>query len=126
MAQREQYVGFSTVNRDEAPFRLVDIELVKQDLLNAFNTRRGERVMRPEFGTVIFDLLFDPFDDETKDLVVEDAVNIVRSDPRVALISIDAKELEHVLRLEIQLQFTPQDVVDNLFVEYDRKNKEAI
>ena len=126
MAQREQYVGFSTVNRDEPPFRLIDIELVKRDLLNAFHTRLGERVMRPDFGSVIHDLLFDPFDEETKALVIEDAIRIVGQDPRVTLVSIDAKELEHVLRVEVELQFTPQDVVDQLFVEYDRRNKEAI
>ena len=126
MAQREQYVGISTVGRDEPPYRLIDIELVKRDLLNAFNTRLGERVMRPEFGTVIFDLLFDPFDDETKALVVEDAQRIIGQDPRVTLVSIDAKELEHVMRVEVELLFTPQDVVDNLYIEYDRKNNEAI
>lgn len=126
MAQREQYVGFSTFDRDEPPYRLVDIELVKRDLLNVFGTRLGERVMRPNFGTSIFDLLFDPFDEETKSLVIEDAIRIIGEDPRVSLISIDAKELEHVLRVEVQIRFTPQDVVDNLYIEYDRRNKEAI
>jgi len=126
MAEREQYIGFSTVDKDEAPFRLVDIELVKRDLLNAFHTRLGERVMRPDFGSLIFDYLFDPFDEETKALVIEDAVRIIGRDPRVALLSIDAKELSEVLRVEIELQFTPQDVVDNLFIEYDRQNKDAI
>ena len=126
MAQREQYVGFTTVNRDEPPFRLVDIELVKRDLLNAFHTRLGERVMRPDFGSVIHDLLFDPFDEETKALVIEDAIRVIGQDPRVTLVSIDAKELEQVLRVEVELRFTPQDVVDQLFVEYDRQNKEAI
>lgn len=126
MAQREQYIGFSTINRDEPPYRLVDIELVKRDLLNAFQTRVGERVMRPDFGTVIYDLLFDPFDDETKALVIEDAIRIIGRDPRVTLLSIDAKELENVMRVEVELQFTPQDVVDQLFIEYDRQNKEAI
>ena len=126
MASREQYIGFSTVNKDEPPYRLVDIELVKRDLLNAFHTKRGERIMRPDFGTIIFDLLFDPFDEETKELIIEDAVSIIAADPRVTLLTIDAKELEHVMRLEVELQFTPQDVVDNLFIEYDRQNKEAI
>jgi phage baseplate assembly protein W len=82
--------------------------------------------MRPDFGSVIHDLLFDPFDEETKSLVIEDAIRIIGQDPRVTLVSIDAKELEHVLRVEVELHFTPQDVVDQLFVEYDRQNKEAI
>ncbi len=126
MAEREQYVGFSTIDRDEPPYRLIDIELVKRDLLNAFHTRLGERVMRPDYGSQIFDYLFDPFDEETKALVVEDATRIIGRDPRVALVSIDVKELEEVLRVEIVIQFTPQDVVDQLFIEYDRQNKDAI
>ena len=84
MAQREQYVGFSTVNKDEAPY------------------------------------------DAGLWYVIEDARNVIDRDTRVALVSINAKELENVLRLEIELHFTPQDVVDNLFIEYDRRNKEAI
>ena len=126
MAEREQYIGFSTVDRDEPPFRLTEIDLIKRDLLNAFYTRRGERVMRPDFGTIIFDLLFDPFDEETKAEVIEDAINIISRDPRVQLVSIDARELEEVLRLDIELRFTPQDVVEQLFIEYDRQNREAI
>ena len=82
--------------------------------------------MRPDFGSLIFDYLFDPFDEETKSLVIEDAVRIIGRDPRVALLSIEAKELSEVLRVEIELQFTPQDVVDNLYIEYDRQNKDAI
>lgn len=126
MAEREQYIGFSTVDRDEPPYRLVDIELVKRDLLNAFGTRLGERVMRPDFGTIIYDVLFDPFDEETKDIVIEDAIRIIKRDPRVSLMSIEVKELDEVLRLEIELLFTPQDVVDQLYIEYDRQNKDAI
>ena len=77
-------------------------------------------------GSIIHDLLYDPFDEETKTLVIEDTVRIIGLDPRVTLVSIDAKELEHVLRVEVELQFTPQDVVDLLYIEYDRQNKDAI
>ena len=51
------YKGFSTVNKIRAPYTLTDAELVKTDLLNELNTRQGERVMRPTFGTRIFDIL---------------------------------------------------------------------
>lgn len=126
MAQREQIVGFSTVGRDEPPYRIVDVEVVKQDLLNAFHTRRGERVMRPDFGTIIFDLLFNPFDEETKAEVVEDAIRIIDGDPRVQLLAIEARELEETLRIDIQLLFTPSATVDTLSIEYDRKNLQAV
>ncbi len=122
MAQREVYVGFSTVGKREPSYRLVDIELVKQDLMNAFQTKKGERAMRPEFGTLIYDYLMDPFDETTKAAIVEDAIAVVRAEPRVQLVNIDVRELEYVLRVELQLNFIPQDVVDQLFIEYDRRN----
>ena len=46
------YKGFSTVGRNQK-FRLTDFDLVKQDLINHFNIRKGEKLMNPNFGTVI-------------------------------------------------------------------------
>ena len=125
MTLRGTNIGFSTVDRRRPPFTLENLELAKRDLLNAFRTQRGERVMRPDFGTLIFDLLFEPFDEETKASVIEDAMNIIDEDPRFTMVSIDARELEHTLRLDIQLNYVPLDVVSTLQVEYDRRNLEA-
>lgn len=120
------YIGFSTVGRDTGPFTLTDIDLVKQDLLNALTTARGERVMRPEWGTIIYDLLMDPFDDSTREGILNDVRRIIDSEPRVELMNIDSTESEHAIRVDIELLFTPQDVVDVLRVEYDRRNREDI
>lgn len=120
-----RYVGFSTSVGLEPPYRLVDIELVKQDILNALNTRRGERVMRPTYGTRIFDLLMDPFDEETRDAIIEDVRTVLANEPRVSITSIDAQELEHVMRVEIEIFYRPQEVAELLYIEYDRRNLEA-
>ncbi len=58
MALRGTNIGFSTYGKRTPPYTEEGIELAKQDLLYAFQTRLGERVMRPNFGTIIFDLLF--------------------------------------------------------------------
>lgn len=126
MILREQNIGFSTVEKQGPPFRLVDLELAKADLRNAFLTRRGERVMRPDFGSIIHDLLFEPFDEDTKEAVVEDAVKIIREDPRLQMVSIDVTDLEHSLRLDIVLNYVPLDVVTSLAVEFDKTNTEAL
>ena len=126
MVLREQNVGFSTVGRVEPPFRLVDLELAKADLMNAFMTHRGERVMRPDFGSIIHDLLFEPFDADTKQAVTEDAIAIIRQDPRFQTVSIDVKELEHTLRLDITLNYVPLDTISSMVVEFDRQNLEAV
>jgi phage baseplate assembly protein W len=81
--------------------------------------------MRPDFGTIIFDLLFEPFDNGTKEAIYEDAVRIINQDPRFEAIEIQARELEQTVRLDITLRYVPLDVVDSLAVEYDRQNIEA-
>lgn len=112
------YKGFNTVGRNFPPFGLTDVELVKRDLLNHFNTRFGERVMNPEFGTVIFDLLMDPQDPQTRNLILEDALRIIAAEPRVRLASLDVQEFEHQIILAIDLVFIAARVQDSLFVTY--------
>ncbi len=56
------YNGFSTLNGSKK-FKLTDFELVKQDLQNHFGIRKGEKLMNPEFGTIIWDLLFEPLNE---------------------------------------------------------------
>lgn len=68
-------------------FILTDVELVKQDLLNHIFTRRGERVNQREYGTIIQDLLFEPFDDNTVVLVADQVRSVIDFDPRVILLS---------------------------------------
>lgn len=126
MAIRGTNIGFSTYNRKSPPFTLEGFELAKQDLLNSFLTRRGERVMRPNYGTIIYDLLFEPFDDDTQQAITEDAKQIINQDPRVQLVSLNTRELEHTVRLDIVLQYIPLDIVDTLVVEYKRQNLEDV
>ena len=52
------FVGFNTQNQYKK-FTLVDFELVKRDLLNAFNIRQGQLPGRPEYGTVLWNYLFE-------------------------------------------------------------------
>lgn len=84
------YRGYSSVANTGVQTQLQDINLVKQDLLNQFNTRLDERVGRPRWGSVIHDLLFDLSDSRTEGLIVGDAERIVNSDPRVELLEMVA------------------------------------
>ncbi len=93
---------------------------MKQDLLNHFNTRLDERVGRPRYGRVIWDLLFDLSDPRTEALIVADAERIIASDPRVELlqltpsIDIDA----HRISLDIKLRFVEFNMDDNFSVVF--------
>lgn len=99
------YQGYSSVVTDEIDTSVFDLELVKQDLLNHFSTRLGERVGRPEFGSIIWELLFDPADPRTESAVVQDAQRIIGEDPRVELLElvpqilIDQQQIELAIRV---------------------------
>ena len=52
------FVGFNTQGQYKK-FTLTDFELIKRDLLNAFNIRQGQLPGRPGYGTVLWDYLFE-------------------------------------------------------------------
>ena len=114
------YKGFSTINQDRR-WKLTDMELVKRDLLNEFNTRKGERVMRPNFGSIIWDVLFDPMTVELKDNILQDCVRIVEADPRVKLDEVIVNEFEYGIQLELRLTFLPQNMADVMFLNFNKE-----
>lgn len=109
------YRGFSSVENTGINTGLFDIKLVEQDLLNQFNTRLGERRMRPNYGSVIHDLLFDLSDSRTESLIVQDAERIILGDPRVQLLDmISVLDLDqYSIRLEIKLKVLEFDMIIN-------------
>lgn len=117
--------GFSTVNASPRNNELTDIDLIKRDILNHFYTRKGERVMYPKFGSIIWDLLFEPLDESNKEAIISDATNIVTSEPRVNVSDIRVTEFEHGVRLEIDVLYKPLDALGTLEVEFDRRAQES-
>ena len=116
--------GFTTVNRDKPSYTATGMDLVKVDLLNHFSTRMGERVMLPNFGSIIYDLLMDPLDDTTRDAIREDAERIVNEDPRVALRDTQLTETDNSITLEMQLTYLPNGVTDSLAIQFNTELQE--
>ena len=73
MAKRKLYRGISFTNYDDNKIlSMYDINLVKKDLMNHIFTRLGERIMMPTFGTRIPDLVFEPLDNKTLEIIYEE------------------------------------------------------
>jgi phage baseplate assembly protein W len=123
--KRPYFVGFNTVDNPLPPYSLTNISLIKRDILNHFATPIGSRLMMPEFGTRIYEYLFDPFDEYTKNAIIEDASNVVNSDPRVELISIAVFQEDQALNVVMDLLFKPESVTDNLYVVFSLKDRES-
>ena len=114
--------GFTSVDTVNPATRITDIELIKRDLLNHFYTMKGERVMRPNYGCIIWDMLFEPFDDLVKESVISDVQNIIAQEPRVELLNLNVFEFEQGLRIDIDVLYSPFNVVDTFSVDFDRRN----
>jgi len=112
------FKGFSTVDKVRAPYTLTDADLVKRDLLNHFYTRIGERVMRPTFGSVIWDYLMEPEDPETQEIIKDDIERIVNSDPRVEYQETNLLVLDHSIQAEVKIKYKLLNSEDTLFLEY--------
>lgn len=114
------FKGMSTVDKVRAPYTLTDRELIKRDLLNVFYTRRGERVMRPTHGSIIWDLLMNPADPGTEQEIREDVERIIRKEPRVKLLDTKILMLDHVIRVNITLEYVSLNSTETLYLEFKK------
>lgn len=114
------YRGFSTVAKPKN-FRLTDYELIKQDLINHFYTRKGERIMNPNFGTIIWNLLFEPFTEEVKQKIYDDIQRIAASDPRLSIEQAVVTEYLHGLQIELEVRVLDTNELDTMVINFDQR-----
>lgn len=119
------FVGFSTVDTSIKNTQWTDLDLIKRDLINHFFTRRGERVMRPDYGCIIWDLLFDPMTADNVTLIVDDATRIVQEDGRITLNSVNLVEYDHGLQLQMNLTYQPLNITESFSLDFDRRSVES-
>lgn len=120
------FKGFTTLDRVKSPFTITDQELIKRDLMNEFYTKIGERVMRPNFGSIIWDLLMDPSDDTLVTSVKEDIKRIVNKEKRVEHIKTTVYVSEHAISADVQLRYLPFNNVESLYLLFEKQINEGI
>lgn len=116
------YRGFSTISPDSTNFALYDLALIKQDILNHFHIRQGERLGNPTFGTIIWDILFEPMTDQVKQLITKDVEQIINYDPRVVANKVVISQYEYGLQIECQLTYLPYNISESLKLTFDQNN----
>ena len=120
------FVGFSTIATSSKNQQFVDIELIKRDLLNHFYTRKGERVMMPDYGCGIWDLLFEQFDELTRNSIVSECTAVVNSDSRVRLVDIIVNPFDQGFTVQMDLLYLPYDVVDTFSLQFDNRVAQSV
>lgn len=114
------FTGFSTQGAEVTGVRILyDIDLCKQDLLNHFNTRFGERVMRPDFGCHIWEWLMEPLTDSMVDMIAAEATRVVEYDTRCTIVDVQVTQVESGVTVQITASFAPWNVVDTFTATFD-------
>ena len=116
------YKGISTVNSDNNSFNLYDIALIKQDIINHFHIRQGEKLENPEFGTIIWDVLFDPLTESLKSAITENVESILKYDPRVSIDNIIVDEYESGIQIECVLVYLDYSIAETMRLQFDQEN----
>jgi phage baseplate assembly protein W len=120
------YRGFSTSGNEFASVSYTDFELVKRDLMNNLNVRKGERVMNPDFGCIIWDLLFDPFTDDTHGLIVDNIMAIAETEPRVEIMEVIPSSYEQGIRVAMTLRYLPRDITESMLYDFNQEASEVL
>lgn len=86
------FKGFSSVGGFK---ELYDIELVKQDIINHFNTMQSELDWNPTYGSKIQSIIFELQVGSTRQEVEADVRRIMNSEARVNTKSVTVEEIDH-------------------------------
>jgi phage baseplate assembly protein W len=123
MAKR-YFKGYSTIGATRSrEHTYYDIELIKRDLMNHFQTRVGERVMRPGWGCRVWEYVMEPLTAANRDAIVSEVLAICNADTRVSVdeMSVQVYERNYGLRVEIGLVYRPFAVSETFAVDFERR-----
>jgi|TARA_B110000483_G_scaffold238455_1_gene315130 phage baseplate assembly protein W len=120
-ATGRKYRGFSTI-ADAASFSIYDFELIKQDLINHFHIRQTEKLSDLTFGTIIWDILYEPFTVEVQEAIIEDVTRIINYDPRIKAEDIVIDTYEHGIQIDCTITVLPFGITDQLRFKFDKEN----
>ena len=114
------YKGFSTQSTNKNEFSLYDFELIKQDIINHFHIRQGEKLSDPTFGCIIWDLLYEPFTSQIQTAIIRNVTEIVNFDPRISVDEIIVDTYEQGIQVEALLTYLPYNISEAMRFKFDQ------
>ena len=96
------FIGYSTIERYKS-YTVTDFELIKRDLLNALTIRQGEMPGRPNVGTTMFTLMFEPQGEPTNKAIIKEIQRVVAQDPRIQVSDINVFPQENGILIELEV-----------------------
>ena len=120
----QTFIGFNTQNQFKK-FTLTGFDLIKRDLLNAFNIKQGQLPGRPGYGTVLWDYLFENQVEELQNQIVREVQRVAGGDPRITISDIQCYPQENGILIELQLTVVPSLNVERLALFFDVMTRNA-
>ena len=116
------FVGFNTQNQYKK-FTLLDFELIKRDLLNAFNIRKGQLPGRPGYGTILWDYLFENQVEAVTEGIINEVQRVAGGDPRIYINDIQIFPQLNGILIELQLSVVGGVNAELLSVFFDQTQR---
>ena len=118
--------GYTTINESYTSKSLSGLELAKQDLINHFKIRKGEKWSDPTFGCDLELYIFEPLDQSTQDDINQEVYNVINYDPRFRVddTNVNVVQDAHSVTISVKLIYLPTTTATELQVNFDREFSE--
>tara|TARA_B100000123_G_C25709132_1_gene419033 strand:+ start:911 stop:1285 length:375 start_codon:yes stop_codon:yes gene_type:complete len=115
------FVGYSSKNKLKGPFTLRDVDLSVADFVNHLETRKGSRVMLPEFGSILPELVMEPFTADLVEQIKSEVLEIAQEDPRLSINNVQVEQVEQAVSIKINAMYVPtkeEKTIDLLYENF--------
>ena len=96
-----------------------------RDLLNAFNIPKGQKVGQPEYGTSLWQFIFEPNTQDTQQAITEEINRIASADPRIQVGYVKCYPEENGVQIELQISVNPFNQATLLNIFFNSKTNVA-
>jgi phage baseplate assembly protein W len=79
--------------------------------------------MQPNFGSIIWNLLFEPLTAETQQLIVDDVTRIAGYDPRVSIENVIVTQVDQAIQVEMTLRYLQDNQQSVLNLAFSQNSK---
>ena len=118
------FIGFNTIDQPKK-FTLVDFDLIKRDLLNAFNIQQGQLVGRPGYGCAIWSFLFENKVQETEQAILREVQRVCGNDPRIYLNDVQLFPQLNGILIQLNLSVVPGTTAQFLNLFFNQETRRA-
>ena len=75
--------------------------------------------MQPNFGSIIWNIMFEPLTEEIRSIIVQDVKKVVSYDPRTQVDNVLVTQFDYGLQIEVELSYIPTNQTETVIFNFD-------